>query len=345
MKSPLLPTLLVVVQLGAAAASGQDGQEPRAKVVTAAATDQTLLRTIVAFGEVQPDPEAEQGINAGSAGQVTRLWVRAGQQVAAGAPLIELSTDPNARLLYEQARAQLAFAETNLARVRELFAGQLATRTQVADAEKALADARNALAAQEKLGAGVRQRVIRAPFAGIVSRVDVKSGDRVAASFNLLNLAARQKLVAVLGIEPEDAPLVPANAPVTVEPVSGPGAGVALRMGAVHGMVNPATRLVDAIVALHNGAATHFLPGVRLRAQIVLGEVRALAVPRAALLNDGEDYLFAVRDGRARRVVVQRGVEWQGLVGVESDLKAGDRVVIEGNTALADGMAVAEATP
>lgn len=337
----LLCLLLTACSIAADAADG-----PTASVQTAAATMQTLHRRLTVYGEIQPDPAAVQGINAAYAGQVARINVRPGQRVAAGEALLELETDPSARLAFQQAEAQLAYAEGELQRTRELFAGQLATRSQLAAAEQARQQAADALAAQRKLGTNRKSGLIRAPFAGIVSSLAAHPGDRVSAGVNLLNLAAADHLVAVLGVEPSDAPGIPPQAPVELASVFDPSSGAMLSVDSVQGMVNPDTRLVDAIVTLRSDLAASFLPGQRVRAVIRVAEVRSLAVPQAALLNDGDDYLFVIRNGSAHRVTVQRGLEWQGQVAVSAAaLSDGDRVVVAGNAALSDGMPVREQQP
>jgi hypothetical protein len=74
-----------------------------------------------------------------------------------------------------------------------------------------------------------------------------------------------------------------------------------------------------------------------------VGTLSALAVPHDALLSDEQgDYVFQVRDGKARRVAVKRGLDAGGLVAVEGLADTRAPVVVEGNYELEDGMAVRE---
>jgi hypothetical protein len=57
----------------------------------------------------------------------------------------------------------------------------------------------------------------------------------------------------------------------------------------------------------------------------------ALAVPAAAVFAvDGQDVVWAVREGKAVRVRVTVGVSGQELVQVLTGLSAGDRIVVRG---------------
>ena len=57
----------------------------------------------------------------------------------------------------------------------------------------------------------------------------------------------------------------------------------------------------------------------------------AVAVPAAAVFTvDGQDSVWAVRDGKAARVPVTIGVSGQDLVQIVSGINVGDRVVVRG---------------
>jgi HlyD family secretion protein len=69
--------------------------------------------------------------------------------------------------------------------------------------------------------------------------------------------------------------------------------------------------------------------------------VRALRVPAAALMHDGDRWFaYVLEDGRARRRTVQAGERGEDLVEVRSGLKAGERVVLYPGDRLTDGAAV-----
>lgn len=318
--------------------------QPSVAVRTTTLRWHALSQTITAFGIVEPDPTALTTIDATAAAFVRQVEVTLGQPVHRGEPLLVMRTAPSARARYLSARAEVRYARRALARARELLKQKLATRAEVDAAENALQKAKAVFAALQELGAGKTTRVIRAPFTGIVSRLPIKPGDAVKAGTQLLQLARRDRLAIALGVEPEEVRQVRVGMPVVLTPLFGRQAGVEAKINQVDAVVNPSTRLVDVIVHLRDADAMAFLPGMRVKGTITLSTHHLLAVPRSAILRDEKGaYLFVVKVDKARRVDVRVGLKGGGLVGVRGDLKAGERVVIEGNYELSNGMPVRQA--
>ncbi|OBS10205.1 hypothetical protein Thpro_021255 [Acidihalobacter prosperus] len=309
---------------------------------------EALGAMLTVYGQVVPDPEQVTGISAAHGGQVTRLWVGLGQQVTAGQPLLQLATDPTARLAFEQAKAQVAYARKKLAQVKGLFAEQLATRAELAKAEQQLVNARDALRAQRRLGADRATQTLRAPQDAIVTQLNVAPGDRIRAGVALLALGARHRLWVKLGIEPEDVDRLRPGMHVTLQPVFGSAPSFKARLSQVHAVINPATHLVDAIAPLSGQATRNLIPGMWMRGHIALARRTALTVPQTAVLHDARGaYLFVVEpDQHAHRIDVVTGLEARGRVAVSGHgVHAGQTVVTVGNYELRDGLSVRTATP
>jgi membrane fusion protein (multidrug efflux system) len=321
-------------------------EAPSVAVQVAKVEPHILHETVTAYGRVRPDPDQVASIALPRAGLVGHLWVRVGQQVDAAQRLLELDTAPSARVEYQQAKASVDYARSDLRRLRDLFAKQLATRDQVASAEKALADAQARLQAQSNLGTQLKQEIIRAPFAGIVTKLSVDQGQRVQADTTALLLARRDALVVLLGVEQEDAVRMQPGLPVVLTSVFRTDVHLETQLGDVHAMVNPKTRLVDALVHIPQSSSADLVIDETMRGVIGLRKEQVLAVPRSAVLRDAAgDYLFLVRAGKAHRLNVRTGLEEDGIVAVYGDIAEGDAVVTVGNYELSDGMAVREAAP
>ena len=134
--------------------------------------------------------------------------------------------------------------------------------------------------------------------------------------------------------------------PVRLSSVFRSDVQVQTQLADVHAMVNPKTRLVDALVPIPKASTANLVIDETMRGVVTLHQERVLAVPRSAVLRDSSgDYLFVVRGGLAHRVAVSTGLEDDGIVAVHGALAAGDAVVTVGNYELSDGMAVREAHP
>lgn len=330
----------------AARSQSTDGAaQPRvsALVKTAPLQHQALTRQLAVLGDVATGKI--ESVNFPSAGQVTRLWVSPGQRVRHGTPLAVLSSDPTAQLAYTQAGTAANFARHELRRNEELFALQLATSAQVDAARRALRDAEANLAAQGKLGGATAEATVKAPFDGVVTAIAVAQGDRVQPGAQILQLGRAEALRVMLGIEPDERPLVRPGMPVVITTLQGGGPSAQGTVALVQDIVDPKSRLVGVTVTVPRAPSSGFLiPGMHVRASIELGKTRAWVVPRDAVLTDAQGaYLYQVADGKARRAAVKVTQQTGAAVAVEGKtLDARQPVVLLGNYELQDGMSVRE---
>jgi RND family efflux transporter MFP subunit len=342
------PTRYLLAALALALAAGswpgwaQDAA-PSALVSTVPVAERTIGETLTAFGVLDPDPDQVLSLSLPRAGLINRVWARLGQRVRRGDRLLEVVTAPDARMQYLQAQSAVDYAQRELDRQRRLLDEQLATRAQVDAAGRNLQDAGAALEALKRRGQGRDSEILRAPMDGIVTRLDVSQGQRIQADSTAMLIAAEQRLVARLGIEPEDLDRVQPGTAVTLSSVFAPGITIATHIRDVHAMIDPATHLVEMLAPIPSAQGAELTLGSHLVGRLELASHKALVVPRSAVLaTDGRAYVYIVQTGKARRVPVTQGGEDGDLVAVTGALQAGDAVVVSGNYELRDGMAVRE---
>jgi RND family efflux transporter MFP subunit len=343
------PLLLCLMLLAVSAAVCADDDDDKAvaataAVQTAAVSERDLGDTLSAYGTVKAGPQRLRDVVATHAGEVTGIQVLPGQRVHAGEALLTLVAAPENVASFAQAQSADAFARSSLERTQGLFKERLATREQLADAERAASDADANLAAQQALGGDEPRSVLRAPADGVVGAIAVHAGERVAENTLLLGFEGGADSYAELDIDPEDAAQVRAGMAVILRPVFGSGAAVQATVAQVAGRVDDASGLVAVQVRLP--AKAGLMSGAAVNGSIVLHTSKTLAVPRSAVLHDDDGaYVFIVKDQAAHRVNVQAGADDGAWVGVSGALHAGDQVVTLGNYELQDGMAVREGAP
>lgn len=325
---------------GWAAAGG--GGEPSVLVQTTPVEQGSLPRLVVAYGNVQANPAAHESVVAPVAAIVTRLYVRVGEPVAKGAPLVQLDPTPHTRAGYAAAVTAQRVASEDLVRMQQMLAESLATAQQLAAAQKADSDARASLAALQAQGAG-GPTTLRAPSASMVTAVTATTGAIVSEGSPLLDLAARHALVLVAGVVPALAALLERGDAATVTPVGGPGkftTQVLLR-GVI---VDPSSGLVPIDIALPAGA---LLPGETAQASITAGEVHGFVVPHAAVLvhDNGDTYVVQAVNGLAKTVSVHVLVSVGGKDALDGSLDPSAPLILSGNYQLHDGMKVRVAGP
>jgi RND family efflux transporter MFP subunit len=339
----LVAAIIVWRIVSGGAPADDQGPAPSALVSLASVRSGQAHETVEAYGSVTGSAASSQTLAVPRAVIVERVLTPAGTPVAAGATLAVLVDAPASAQAYRQAADAATFAEKDLARVQRLFAAHLAANDQLLAAQKALADARAALAAQTASGAGAGRTTLKAPFAGVVTATPVTSGEHVAADAPLMTLAKSSDLVVQLGVEPEKAARLAAGQAVTLIPVFHPERTIATHLSQVGRQVDPATRLVVALAPL-SGAGLAI--GESARARITVSSHAALLVPRTAVVFDEDGaHLFVISGGKAHQVAVKAGAEDGDDLEVSGPLKAADAVVVQGAYQLQDGMAVRVAKP
>lgn len=332
--------LIVVVAVFFIMRKGGEDAEAEVKgqaLVTLAPVARGPVQDVVeATGMVQADPGGAVAVTAPRAVVVQRVFVRPGEAVKAGQPLLEVADAPASALAWAQALHARDFARRDLQRTRRMAQAHLATNDQLSAAEKTLADAEAALAAAAAQGAGHARQTLTAPTAAVVATVPVSPGDRVAEAGDLVTLSGQAAEMARLWLSPGDAATAAAGDLVRLDPVFG-GQGQSARLRGVGRQVDATTRMIDAVAPV--GGAWPI--GTAVKGEVVTGVHDGLTVPRASVVFDETgEHLFRVSAGKASRVDVSvvRGVGES--YEVKGPLNAGDTVAVEGAFQLEDGMTV-----
>lgn len=294
---------------------------------------------LVAYGTAAPALDGGMTLSLPQEGRVLGIAATPGEQVRRGDRLLSFGASAAVSSTFQQAVSALALARAQRTHAAQLLAGQLATRDQLAQADKALSDAQSALDALRREGAGQAQQDIVAPFDGIVAGVPVAVGDRLQPNAPLVTLTRLNGLVVTAGVEPASRARVAAGQPAALQPLSG-GAPLAGHVLRIDGVLNARTRLVDVDIAVPIGAV---LSGEAFRAAITIGQLAGWLVPHDAVLVDAQGaYVFQVAGGKAARVAVRVTGQSGDIDVVEAGLDPARRLVTEGSYQLDDGAAVRE---
>jgi RND family efflux transporter MFP subunit len=333
--------LLPVLSLAACGKAAPDeAPAPTALVEVQPAATRSLEETLEVYGTLEFTASGASSLPVQVEARVIEVLVTSGTEVHGGQPLLRLAPSPTTRLDFDKARrdAELAVAERE--RMRRLRKDGLATESELQNAIGAAATAealRNSLAARVGPG-GVL--TLSSPRDGIVDALTAQPGDVLAPGTVAVRIAAPDALQVRLGIEPEDLPLIAPGKPVKLTPLNPGAATVSASISAVDRRIDPQTRLAAALIRVPAGSG--LLPGGALRGLITTAvHENALTVPRSALLyEDTQAYLFVAANDKVQRREVKTGVQDAAAVEIVDGLKAGEPVVVSGNAALQDGMAI-----
>jgi RND family efflux transporter MFP subunit len=186
---------------------------------------------------------------------------------------------------------------------------------------------------------------IRAPFAGIVTRIHTEVGEWIPTGGAVVSLADLSTVEIRLEV-PEQyyVRLTPGSAaPARVDAL--PGLTLDGKIVAVVPSADPGARTFPVVVRAANPDGR---VGAGMLARVALGLAghdEALLVPKDAVVRQAQhEIVFVVEDATVRAVTVRTGRSTGNRVEVEGELAEGDLVVVRGNERLTPGQRVAVGT-
>src|SRR5690606_16222742 len=223
---------------------------------------------------------------------VERVHFESGDEVERGAPLVTLSGQQQ-RAALAAAQAAATEADRLYRRQREQAAQQLVARAAL-DAQRATRDATRAQT--EQIQANLRDRVIRAPFAGRLGIRQVSPGALVTPGTVIATLDDISRVYVDFPVPETQMELV-----ATGQRLAGTASGLPEQVfegivSVVDVRVDAATRAVMVRGSFRNPDRV-LRPGMLMEIQLERPERQALVVPEIAVVQVGRDsFVYRVRD-------------------------------------------------
>ena len=288
-------------------------------------------------------------------GQVTNVFVKSGDRVAAGEPIMQI--DPlkqQAQVMSQEAAHAAQSSNVDLAKIQAERAKKLFDAGVISkqDYDQAQTNLNTAQQQNKSLDAQVREQQVQlryyrvtAPTAGVVGDVPVRVGDRVTVSTLLTTIDQAGSLELYINVPVERSKDLKLGQTVNV--LDGNGAvAVESRIDFISPEVdsNSQSILVKATVRNSSGALRN---AQFTRARIIWGVHQGPALPVLAVSRiNGQFFVFVVEgSGKslvARQRILRLGELTNNLYPVLDGLKLGDRVVVQGAQNLTDGDKVTE---
>jgi RND family efflux transporter MFP subunit len=294
-------------------------------------------------------------INPQVEGQITKIFVKSGDKVNAGTPLLQI--DPlkqEATLSSQQAtlaaqEANLRLAKISLERAQRLFAAQVISKQDLDNAQSAYDGAAaqmKALADQvEQQRVELRYYKVSAAADGIVGDIPVHVGDRVAVTTLLTTIDLPGALEAYIYVPADRAKNLRVGLPVRLLDETGNSVSDT-HITFVSPQVETDTQTVLAKAAVENARARLRI-AQQVRAQVTWSSHDGPVVPVLAVQRiNGQAFVFvAVNEGKgtvARQKLLKLGDTIGNDYAVLDGLKAGDHLIVSGTQFLQDGVPVVE---
>ena len=273
---------------------------------------------------------------------VQQVHFDSGDEVRAGAPLVTLS-DRQQQASLAEAQAAADEADRLYRRQNELAQQQLIARSQL-DTQRAARDSANARVAQ--IRAQLADRVIRAPFSGVLGLRQVSPGALVTPGTPIATLDELARVYVDFPLPESQLSLAAQGRAITGTAAAYPDRRFDGVVSIVDARIDPGTRAVTVRADLPN-AERLLRPGMLVNVTLPSAERQALLVPEIAVVQIGRDsFVYRVKsDDSVEQVAVTLGARGDGKVEIIAGVKAGDRVVIDGTGKLRPGAKIAEGAP
>jgi RND family efflux transporter MFP subunit len=294
-------------------------------------------------------------INPQVEGQITKIFVKSGDRVRAGMPLLQIDPLKQQATVSSQEAARTAqaanlrYAQVQLDREKKLFEAGVVPKQELDNAQSTY-DA--AVAQLKALEEQVNQQQVElhyyrvaAPMDGIVGDIPVRMGDRVAVTTLLTTVDEPGALEAYIYVPADRARTLRLG--VLVHLVDAAGNAIAdSRITFVSPQVDTETQTVLAKAAVENPQGK-LRVAQQVRAQMVWGTNNGTVIPILAVTRiNGRFFSFlAVNEGKgtvARQKLLTVGDTVGNDYAVLDGIKAGDHIIVSGLQFLQDGAPVAE---
>jgi membrane fusion protein (multidrug efflux system) len=292
----------------------------------------TIERHYRASGTLEPLRRAE--LRPIRAGIINDLEVEVGDVVSDGQVLARL----DGRELSLQAARDSILSENAAAELDRLngLTGTGAIASQEIDLQRHQAEAAKAAARLSKQQASTMS--VRAPFAGTVIRRPVDIGNLAGTSTVIYEVADLSALELPLHLPEREAAAVTVGSAVEIELVDQTTFnGEIVRRAPV---VDALTGTVEFLVRATNYPPLA-VPGAFVRARVLLERREGVSsVPADAVFElERQRYVYVLREGKARRVAVELGLEGPDRIEIRGGLSPEDRLLTDAN-GITEGMPV-----
>ncbi|MPY75709.1 MAG: efflux RND transporter periplasmic adaptor subunit [Alphaproteobacteria bacterium] len=336
---------LTVVTVGAwlALSSWDGGAKPSKEAALRSSATPVLVESL----ELKQDQVVVRAVGTGEAlrsasihpkvtGKVVEILFEADQRVTKGMPLLRLD-DEHERLTVRLAQVAEKEAKRQLDRLTRLAKSGSVSIVQLETAQTEYESATIRLAQAQ---ANLADRVVVAPFDGVIGLSDMDIGDRVTEETLIATLDDRSSILVEFAVPEEYVGRIKLGGTVVVRPWMDWERKVHGTVSATDSRIDQATRSMRVQARIPN-LDDAIRPGTAFDVQMsfigkAFPSVREVAVSWS---GDGA-YLWRIVDGKADKVFVNLVRRDEGTILVDGPLAEGDRIVVEGVQGLRDGQAV-----
>jgi len=341
MNKVLIFASMVVLTIGCKKGQEQQGTAmgPTEKVLPTITVGEQSTTSNLSF-PVNIEGVVNSPVQAKISGYITKVLVDEGQAVRQGQPMFQLETQ-TLNQSAASAKAQVEVARVEVNRLLPLVEKNIVSKVQL---ETAQANLQRAQAAYNEVASNIGFAVVKAPVNGVVGAIQYREGALVTANNTVLTTVSDVKDVyAYFSMNEKDYLSFLAQAKgatakeklanfseVSLIMANGKEYNHKGKIQTVTGQIDPTTGSIQIRATFPNPAhsLTNGNSGTILIPQTF---DNSLVIPEVAVFEQqGKIFAYKVEDNTIKQVVVTLKSRTDNLVVVESGLKAGDVIIVQG---------------
>ena len=264
---------------------------------------------------------------------VAEIRFQDGQRVDKGQILVVLS-DEEQKALLARSEADLVAAEQQLRRITRLHQKGNATEAALEQitARRAALNA-DILAIKARL----KDRIIRAPFSGIVGIRQVSPGALIIPGTAIAPLDDLSVMKVDFSVPETAIGAVKTDQEITARVAAFAERAFKGRVQTIGTRVDEATRAATVRAVLDNSELL-LKPGMLATIEIVHARRQSISVAEESIVPVSDrSYVFVAENGVARRVAVTLGIREPGKIEIVSGLEVGQSIIVEGTSRVRNG--------
>ena len=279
-------------------------------------------------------------VQAKISGYITQVLVDEGQAVTQGQPMFQLETQALSQSA-ASAKAQVEIAQVEVNKIRPLVEKNIVSKVQL---ETAQANLQRAQAAYNEIAANIGFAVVKAPVSGVVGAISYREGALVTANNTVLTTVSDVKDVyAYFSMNEKDylSFLSLSKGATTKEKLANFGEVSLIlangqpynhkgKLQTVTGQIDPSTGSIQ-IRAVFPNPDRLLTNGNSATILIPQTFDKSLVIPEVAIFEQqGKIFAYKVVNDTIKQTVVTLKNRANNLAVVESGLKAGDVIIVQG---------------
>ncbi|CDG19234.1 conserved protein of unknown function [Xenorhabdus doucetiae] len=319
----------------------QNQAYPPVMVALAEVKERHIPRILHGVGELEAARQVHVAAETG--GRITHIAFASGQYVEKGQLLVHLN-DAIEQAELVRLQAQWKNADKLYQRTRQLFSSHVVSAAQWDSVQAERDMARAAIRQTEAL---IAQKAIRAPFSGTIGIRQVHEGQYLQAGDPIANLVDAKHLRLNFSLDEQASPELKVGQQVNVRVDAYQDQTFPAKISAIDPLIAQ-SRMVQ-VQAILNNPDGKLKAGMYANIQVVhQDKAPSLILPETAVTYTAYgSTVFVVNPPSSanqvmtvKRVPVDVGQRWEGLVEIQKGVSRGDQVVTSGQLKLNDGTPV-----